>query len=129
MSIKKIVTLVSILAVVMFALIVVPSLNQPVKADQVNTLSMDNKMILQNASGLTNIHNLNANPKTIKKYFSNEYEKVHSQPGCVSVKAYFGTSKDGHKKLFFIGVDRTGKEMNETLIAGPTPQCPPNCGL
>ena len=127
MSIKKIVAAVSILAALMIALINYPSMNQSVKADQLNYVSLKNIVVLQQTTGLSNIHMLNVDSKLLTKYYSNEIQKVMSQPGCVAVRVYFGTPKEGKSRLIFVGVDKYGKDIVSGVLAGPAPKCPPYC--
>jgi hypothetical protein len=127
MSTKKIVVAVSILAALMIALINIPSINQSVKADQLNSINLKNIVDLQQTTGLSNIHMLNVDSKLLAKYYSNEIQKVMSQPGCVAVRVYFGTPKEGKSRLIFVGVDKYGMDILSGVLAGPMPQCPPWC--
>ena len=128
MSIKRIAFTASILVVLMIAFFIYPSMNQPIKADQLNTIGYENMIVLQKATGLTNIYCLNVEKNILVKYFDKDIQKVMAQPGCVTVRVYFGTPKEGKSRLIIVGVDKYGKDMVPGFLAGPAPLCPPLCG-
>jgi hypothetical protein len=122
MSIKKIVVTISILSIFALALIIYPSMNQSVRAEQVSFAGYKNQSIsFQEAKGLLKTYErIAASDAVIAQYFGKDIvDKALAQPGCVGVRMYYGNRQDGSRGLILIGVDKKG---NET-IASIVPSC------
>ncbi len=127
MSRKRIFFTTSILAVLAIVLFIYPLTNQSVKADQVNSIGYETIIALQKATGLTNICLLNVDNNILTKYFKTEIQKVLVQPGCATVRVYFGTPLEGKPRIVIIGVDKYGKNILSGVLVGPISYCPPFC--
>jgi ABC-type dipeptide/oligopeptide/nickel transport system permease subunit len=132
MYIKKIVVTVSILSIIAIALFIYPSMNQSVRAEQVNFTGYKNQSIsFQEAKGLLKTYErIVASDAVIAQYFGKEIvDKILAQPGCVGVRMYYGKHANGKPGVLIIGVDKYGKDMVTGVLAGPTMVCPPYCGM
>ncbi|MGD0589484.1 MAG: hypothetical protein ABSA44_01635 [Bacteroidota bacterium] len=130
MSIKKIIVTVSILSIFAIALFIYPSMNQSVRAEQVNFAGYKNQSIsFQDAKGLLKTYERIAiSDAVIAQYFGNDIvDKILAQPGCVGVRMYYGKHANGKPGVIFVGVDKNGKDIVSDVLAGPTSQCPPWC--
>jgi len=130
MSIKKIVVTVSILSIFAIALFIYPSMNQSVRAEQVNSAGYKNQSIsFQDAKGsLKTYERIAASDAVIAQYFGKELvDKTLAQPGCVGVRMYYGKHTNGKPGVLIIGVDKYGKDMVSGILAMPTMCCPPYC--
>jgi hypothetical protein len=119
MSTKKIAVTISILTMLVIALFICPSINQSVNAEQSNstTVGLDNAYLITAESNAVLNH-----------YFGNDVEKTLKQSGCAGVRMYYGKQKDSSPKLMIIGVDKNGKDIAPSILAGSPKLCPPNCG-
>ena len=131
MSIKKIVVTISILAIFAIALIIYPSMNQSVRAEQVNSAGYKNQSIsFQEAKGLLKTYErIAASDAIIAQYFGKDLvDKILAQPGCVGVRMYYGKHTNGKPGMIIMGVDKNGKDIVSGVLAGPVIICPPYCG-
>ena len=130
MSIKKIVVTISILSIIAIALFIYPSMNQSVRAEQVNFAGYKNQSIsFQEAKGLLKTYERIAiSDAVIAQYFGKDIvDKILAQPGCVGVRMYYGKHANGKPGVIFVGVDIKGNDIVSTVLAGPTSICPPLC--
>jgi ABC-type dipeptide/oligopeptide/nickel transport system permease subunit len=131
MSIKKIVVTVSILSIIAIALFIYPSINQSVRAEQVNFAGYKNQSIsFQEAKSLIKtFQRITASDAVIAQYFGkNIVDKILAQPGCVGVRMYYGKHTNGKPGMIIMGVDKNGKDIVSGVLAGPVTICPPYCG-
>ncbi|MGA3287054.1 MAG: hypothetical protein ABSD46_06490 [Bacteroidota bacterium] len=131
MSIKKIVVTVSILSIIAIALFIYPSINQSVRAEQVNFAGYKNQSIsFQEAKSLIKtFQRITASDAVIAQYFGkNIVDKILAQPGCVGVRMYYGKHTNGKPGMIIMGVDKNGKDIVSGVLAGPIIYCPPLCG-
>jgi ABC-type dipeptide/oligopeptide/nickel transport system permease subunit len=132
MSLKKIAISISIVSIFAIALFIYPSMNQSVRAEQVNFTGYKNQSIsFQEAKGLLKTYErIVASDAVIAQYFGKEIvDKILAQPGCVGVRMYYGKHANGKPGVLIIGVDKYGKDMVTGVLAGPTMVCPPYCGM
>jgi ABC-type dipeptide/oligopeptide/nickel transport system permease subunit len=130
MSIKKIIVTVLILSIFTIALIIYPSMNQSVRAEQVNFAGHKNQSIsFQEATELVKTYErIAASDAVIAQYFGKDLvDKVLAQPGCVGVRMYYGKHENGKSGVIILGVDKFGKDMVSGVLALPTSICPPLC--
>ena len=130
MSIKKIVVTISILAIFAIALIIYPSMNQSVRAEQVNSAGYKNQSIsFQDAKGLLKTYErIAASDAVIAQYFGKDIvDKILAQPGCVGMRMYYGKHATGKYSVIFVGVDKNGNDIVSVVLAGPPGICPPYC--
>ena len=122
MSIKKIVAVASILAISVIMFFVYPSTDKSINAGQSNAS--------QNLAALTNVHRISVSSNDVLvHYFGKDVvEKTMKQPGCVGVRMYYAKHVNGRSGFAIVGVDKYGKDMVPTILAGPTDICPPWCG-
>ena len=122
MSIKRIFTVASILAVSVIMLFVYPSTDKSINAGQLKST--------QNVTTLTNTHQISVSSNdVITQYFGKDIvEKIMKQPGCVGVRMYYAKHANGKSGFVIVGVDKYGKDMVPTVLAGPAILCPPWCG-
>jgi len=131
MSLKKIVVTVSILSLFAIALFIYPSMNQSVRAEQVNFAGYRNQSIsFQDALGLIKTYErIAASDAVIAQYFGKDIvDKILAQPGCVGVRMYYGKHANGKAGVLLIGVDQYGKDIVTGVLAQPVIICPPYCG-
>jgi hypothetical protein len=125
MSIKRIVTIASILAVSVIMLFVYPSTDKSINAGQSNAT--------QNLTALTNVHSISVSSDAVlAHYFGKDVvEKTMKQPGCVGVRMYYSKHANGKSGFIFVGVDKNGKDLAPVVLAGPTDPCAgiPGCHL
>jgi hypothetical protein len=132
MSIKKIVVTISILSIFAIALFIYPSINQSVRAEQVNFPGYKNQSIsFQEAKGLLKTYErIAASDAVIAQYFGKDLvDKIFAQPGCVGVRMYYGKHANGKPGVIIVGVDKYGKDIVTGVLAMPTAICPPLCGM
>jgi len=132
MSIKKIVVTVSAFSIFVIALFLYPSMNQSVRAEQVNFSGYKNQSIsFQEALGLLKTYErIVASDAVIAQYFGKDIvDKILAQPGCVGVRMYYDKHANGKPSVLIIGVDKYGKDMISGVLAMPTMYCPPLCGM
>jgi len=122
MSIKRIFAITSILAISVIMLFVYPSTDKSVNAGQSNSK--------QGITTLTNAHRISVSSEDVLvHYFGKDVvEKTMKQPGCVGVRMYYAKQANGRSGFVIVGVDKYGKDMVPTVIAGPVDICPPWCG-
>jgi hypothetical protein len=120
MSRKNIILLSTLLALIL-VLFVYPSID--------NRSNAGPSQLKQNAPALVTVHQIAVSSEAvIAHYFGKStVEKIMKQPGCVSVRMYYGKRADGRKGFIFVGVDKNGKDLTPVVIAGPTDACPPLC--
>ena len=131
MSIKKIVVTVAIFFIFAIALFIYPSLNQSVRAEQVNYAGYKNQSIsFQEAKGLLKTsERIDASDAVIAQYFGKDIvDKILAQPGCVRVRMYYGKRENGKHGVLIVGVNKYGKDMVSGVLAMPVIICPPYCG-
>ncbi|MGD1043779.1 MAG: hypothetical protein ABR936_00475 [Bacteroidota bacterium] len=118
MSTKRIVTIASVLTVSLIMLFIYPSTDNSINAGQAR--------YTQNATTLTNAHQITiSSTDVLVHYFGKDVvEKTMKQPGCVSVRMYYGKNANGKAGFVIVGVDKNGRDMVPTVIAGPIDQCP-----
>jgi hypothetical protein len=77
------------------------------------------------------VQNYTSNPTapTIKgAYFGrNIFDKILSQPGCIGLRYYYAKKDDGTATLVLVGVDGTGNDMTQGVLAEESLPCPPLC--
>jgi hypothetical protein len=132
MSIKKIVVTVSILSLFAIALFIYPSMNQSVRAEQVNFAGYKNQSIsFQEVKELIKTYErIAASDAVIAQYFGKDIvDKILAQPGCVGVRMYYGKHTNGKPDVIIVGVDIKGNDMLSGVLALPTLPCPPICQL
>jgi hypothetical protein len=130
MSIKKIIVTISILSIFVIALFIYPSMNQSVRAEQVNYSGYTNQSIsFQEAKGLIKTNErIAASDAVIAQHFGKDLvDKILAQPGCVGVRMYYGKHANGKPGVLIIGVNKYGKDMVSGVLAMPTSICPPLC--
>ncbi len=131
MSIKKIVVTISILSIFAIALFIYPSMNQSVRAEQVNFAGYKNQSVsFQEALRLIKTYeHIAASDVVIAQYFGKDIvDKILAQPGCLGVRMYYGKHASGKSGVLLIGVDKYGKDMVTGVLAMPVIICPPYCG-
>lgn len=61
------------------------------------------------------------------------FEKLAGQPGCVSIRAYFGLDDANLVRLIFVGVNEKDEDMLPETGGGAVyeygQRCPPACGV
>jgi hypothetical protein len=127
---KKIVVTVAILSIFAIALFIYPSMNQSVRAEQVNFAGYKNQSIsFQEAKGLIKTYErIAASDAVIAQYFGKDLvDKILAQPGCVGVRMYYGKHTNGKPGVIIVGVDKYGKDMASGVLAMPACICPPLC--
>jgi hypothetical protein len=114
-------TIISILAIVLF---INPSMNQSVKAEQVNYKSQT--ISFQDAKGLIKTSNrIAASNEVIAQYFGKDIiSKMLAQPGLVGIQMYYGKNVSGQHGLMLNGVDKNGNETTIASIISACPGCP-----
>jgi hypothetical protein len=123
MSVKNIFTVLSALLVFVFVLVIYPSMNQSVYAEQTKFSGNKNQLMsLQDATNLTKTYRINIESTDLLVHYfgKTNIDKALMQPGCVKVHVYYGKYQDGKTGYLIFGVDKKG---NETLAAIP-PYCP-----
>jgi hypothetical protein len=118
---KKLAAVASIFTVIGVMLFVYPSTDSLIQAGQSKSK--------QDVTPLVNIRQIAVSSNaTIAHYFGkNVVEKIMKQSGCVGIRMYYGKHADGKSGFIFVGVDKYGKDLVPTVIAGPTSMCPPVC--
>jgi hypothetical protein len=67
-------------------------------------------------------------PSTKGGYFGrNIIDKILGQPGVVGVRYYYAAQDDGSPTIVLVGVDSTGADMVQGVIAEHGLPCPPYC--
>jgi hypothetical protein len=77
------------------------------------------------------IHNFTAKPTapSIKGgYFGrNIFEKLLAENGCVGIRYYYATTDSGVATIVLVGVDSSGNDLYQGILAEETLPCPPWC--
>lgn len=77
------------------------------------------------------IQNFRSNPAapTIKgAYFGRGiFDKMLSQPGCIGIRYYYAATDSGVSTIVLVGVDASGNDLVNGLLAEMTIPCPPFC--
>ena len=130
MSLKKIAISISIVSIFAIALFIYPSMNQSVRAEQVNFAGYKNQSIsFQETIGLIKTYErIAASDAVIAQYFGKDIvDKILAQPGCVGVRMYYGKHANGKRGVIILGVDKYGKDIVTGVLAMPAIVCPPYC--
>ncbi|MCX6121189.1 MAG: hypothetical protein NTX44_06180 [Ignavibacteriales bacterium] len=122
MSIKKFVTVISILALSIVLLIIYPSTDKSVNAGPSKSI--------KDVPSLANLHRITVSSNDVLvHYFGKDVvDKTMKQPGCAGVRMYYGKNVNGKSGFVIVGIDKNGKDMVPVVIAGPLDVCPPYCG-
>ena len=123
MSIKRIISVISIFALSAIVLIAYPSTNKAMNSGQ--------SVSSQDAAALINIHRVSVSSDDVLiHYFGKDVvEKTMKQAGCVGVRTYYGKRADGKSGFVIVGVDKYGSDMKSyATTPGGSKICPPNCG-
>lgn len=59
----------------------------------------------------------------------NIFGKILSQSGCVGLRYYYAQKDDGTPTIVLVGVDSTGSDLVQGVIAEEAMPCPPICGV
>ena len=74
---------------------------------------------------------LSRRPKELKErggHFPREaIEQILAQPGCASIRFYFGTKTDGSLAVVMVGMDENEKDMTAGIMIEDHYPCPPFC--
>lgn len=130
MSIKKIVTTISIITVMAIVLFVYPSINKPVSAEQsLYSGHEDHIITLTEGIELTKAFRLSSKSDAVLAHYygKDALSKIISQDGCVGARIYYGIHEDGSPTIVTVGVDNKGEDITKGLIAQISPPCPPYC--
>ena len=77
------------------------------------------------------IQNYTSNPTApnIKgAYFGrNIFDKILSQNGCIGLRYYYAKKDDGTPTIVLVGVDTTGNDIYQGVLAEESFPCPPMC--
>jgi hypothetical protein len=132
MSIRKIFLPVALLLLAIALLLIYPSMNRPVSAEQSKyTGNEDHNISLQEAMEITKAFQVTASSETvIAHYFGKKaLEEALAQPGCVGVRMYYAKHKDGSPTLVIVGVNHDGNDMTKGQILQRAWGCPPDCSI
>jgi hypothetical protein len=131
MSTHKVIISLFIAVTVVGMILIIPSLDHPVSAEQSLYTGNENHDIpLQDAVGLTQAYRLAGSSESVLAHYFGKtaIEKALAQPGCVGVRMFYGKHKDGSSTLVIIGVDRSGNDMTSGIALQKAVPCPPACG-
>ncbi len=93
------------------------------KGDEKHVITLD-----QGAKFIQNFTSNRVAPTTKGGYFGrNIFEKILAQDGCVGIRYYYAAKDDATPTLVLVGVDSTGSDMAQGVIAELTYPCPPWC--
>ena len=120
MSIKRIFAVASIFALSAIVLVIYPSTDKSMYAGQSKST--------QSVTTLTNAHQItvSSNDVIVHYFGKNAVDKIMKQPGCASVRMYYGKHANGISGFVIVGVDKNDKDL-PILIAMPTNPCIPKC--
>jgi len=121
MSTKRIVAVVSVFALSVIMLFVYPSTDKSMYAGQ--SKSTQNINTVKNAQQIV----VSSNDVIVHYFGKNVVDKIMKQPGCVGVRMYYSKQTNGKSGFIFIGVDKNGRDIEPTILTGPTTYCPPLC--
>lgn len=85
---------------------------------------------LSSASAWTaNFRNSDPNPaKTIAHSFGKDAVfAILNQSGCVGIRMYYALDDNGAKQLILTGIDASGNDLYNGLLAERSFKCPPDC--
>lgn len=92
---------------------------------------MQHLISLQEAIDMTSLYRSNIPSGMVNsETFSKEsVSALLNQPGCVSLRIYYGKKNDDTIHTILVGVDETGADMIQTsdLILEEGQRCPPEC--
>ena len=92
---------------------------------------MKHVISLQEAIDMTSLYRSNIPSGMVhSETFSKEsVSALLNQPGCVSLRIYYGKQKDDTIHAILVGVDEKGADMIQTsdLILEEGQRCPPEC--
>jgi hypothetical protein len=57
----------------------------------------------------------------------NIFDSILSQPDCVGIRYYYAKKNDGSATLVIVGVNSSGKDMENGIIGEEVKPCPPIC--
>ena len=122
MSIQKVVTAASLVALIVLTLFVYPSMDGRINAGPSSSNT--------NTTAFKTMYPISVSSDAmIAQYFGKDVvEKIMKQPGCVGVRMYYSKKTNGKSGFTFVGVDKYGKDFVPIVIAGPSILCPPICG-
>lgn len=89
----------------------------------------DHDISLTEAAHLTeNFRNTVSTGATIAHYFGGAaLQALLDQEGCVGLRIYYGLSDNGEKQLVITGVNSSGDDLYNGLLAERSISCPLNC--
>ena len=121
MSIQKVFTAASLVALIVLFLFVYPSMDSRINAGPSNSNP--------NITALKTMYPVSvSSDAVIAHYFGKDVvEKIMKQTGCVGVRMYYSKKTNGKSGFKFVGVDKNGKDLAPIVIAGPQNMCPPLC--
>lgn len=84
---------------------------------------------LQEASAFTeNYRNAAGNNPVLAHYFGKtKIQAILNQEGCVGMRIYYALSDTGEKQLVITGVDSSGNDMYNGILADRSLMCPTYC--
>jgi hypothetical protein len=92
---------------------------------------MKHVISLQEAIDMTSLYrsNIPAGMVNSETFSKDSVSALLSQPGCVSLRIYYGKQKDDTIHAILVGVDEKGADMIQTsdLILEEGDRCPPLC--
>ena len=128
---KKIVASLRLLAIVIFiglvvsfALVFFPASGKAqIPAIQNHVVTLD-----QAVKYIQNYKKNPVAPSTKGGYFGrNIFDKILAQRGVVGIRYYYAAKDDSTPTLVLVGVDSTGNDMEQGIIAEWASLCPPYC--
>jgi hypothetical protein len=84
---------------------------------------------LQEAAAMTkNYRDANPPDAILGHFFGmNSINAILAQTGCVGIRIYYALNTDGVKQLVVTGVNASGNDLYEGLLAERSYNCPPQC--
>ncbi len=77
---------------------------------------------------IQNFKNNRTAPAINGGYFGkNIFSKILSQTGCVGLRYYYAQKGDGSSTIVLVGVDSTGSDLYQGVLAEEAMPCPPFC--
>ena len=121
MSIQKVFTAASLVALIVLTLFIYPSMDSRINAGPSSSNT--------SAPAFKTMYRVSvSSDAVIAQYFGKDVvEKIMKQPGCVGVRMYYSKKTNGKSGFTFVGVDKYGKDLTPIVIAGPQNLCPPVC--
>jgi hypothetical protein len=62
-------------------------------------------------------------------FYRDVFDKILAQKGVIGVRYYYAKMDDGTPTIVLVGVDSTGRDMTNAVIAEKTYPCPPYCDM